>query len=504
MKKKIYLAIILIIVIIIGATILKISSNKNDYQIEEIEECQYYAYRENSQYGIINKEGETIVQAKYTNIIIPNPEKDIFICYNGEKTEVRNSKNEEIFTEYEKVEPIKLKNVVSTLSYEKSVLKYKKEGLYGLIDFNGKIITKNTYNAIENLQPTEGKFIVTKDGKYGVIDLKGKQIIEPKYDQIISDGYYTENSKYKKSGFVVANKTEEGYRYGYINYEGKKILDEKFNDIERISKEDKNIYLIASENGQYGLYKNSKKTIPHEYQSITSEDEEIVILNKNKKYGVATLNGKIIIDVDKEKVETKGIYIYASTPNDKTVYDKNGKVIDINYDRSIYETENENYRISTLRNNNITYYGIIDKDGKQLVEEKYRYIEYIFKDYFIATDEEGNLGIINSKDQKMLEMKYSTLQKIKGKNIIQAVSSETNITEIYSEDLEKTLSAEKPTINTQEDYIVVIANDEETYIDKSGKKIQNTANLKSINYPDEIKQYQKIQTSIENVYYVKK
>ena len=56
---------------------------------------------------------------------------------------IRNSQKEEKFTEFEKVEPIKLKNVASILCYEKSVLKYEKDGLYGLIDFNEKKITKN-------------------------------------------------------------------------------------------------------------------------------------------------------------------------------------------------------------------------------------------------------------------------------------------------------------------------------------------------------------------------
>ena len=109
--------------------------------------------------------GKEIIAANYKNIVLPNPEKDLFVCYNeNDDAEILNAKGEKIFTEYEEVKPINLKNVASTLSYEKSILSYKKDGLYGIIDFDGKVLTKNLYDSIENLQPTEGKMLVSKDG----------------------------------------------------------------------------------------------------------------------------------------------------------------------------------------------------------------------------------------------------------------------------------------------------------------------------------------------------
>ena len=263
MKKKILIVLLILVAIIAGIFIIKnINSRKYDYKIEEISEFNYYIYQENNQYGIIDKNGKKIIDANYSNLIIPNPEKDIFVCYAGDKAIILNSKNETQFTEYDEIIPIKLKSAASTLAYEKSVLIYRKDGLYGLIDFNGKKITKNIYESIENLQPTEGKFLVSKDEKYGVIDLKGNEIVKPEYDKIVSDGYYTQKDKYKKSGFVVYKKTDDGYKCGFITYNGKSILDTKYNEIERISKEDdKNIYLIAAENGKKGLYKNSKNII---------------------------------------------------------------------------------------------------------------------------------------------------------------------------------------------------------------------------------------------------
>ena len=177
-------------------------------------------------------------------------------------------------------------------------------------------------------------------------------------------------------------------------------------------------------------------------------------------------------------------------------------MVDINFNRTIYKTESNEYKISTILNNNITYYGIMDKDGNKLVDENYRYLEYLYKDYFIATDENGNLGVINSKGKVILDMKYSSLQKIKGKNIIQAV--ENNISEFYSVEMKKIEEVEKPSVFVEDDYIVVASGDKKIYLDNDGKVIEDTSNLKRESYPDIIGDYNKEQVTVENVYYVKK
>lgn len=504
--KKILIAIILIIIVIAGIILVKINMNdKYDYEIEVISEYNYFIYRNNQKYGVIDKDGNTVIEANYTKVIIPNPQRDLFFCYDGDTAKVFNLEGQELFTEYESVAPIKLKNVASALAYEKSTLMYQKDGLYGIMNFEGEEITKNIYNSIENLQPTEGKFLVSIDSKYGVIDLKGNTLVDAEYDVITSDGYYTESDSYKKSGFIVANKTDDGYKYGYISYNAKNILENQYNEIQRVTKEDdKNIYLIVSENGQFGLYNRSKKIIENEYQDISYDDNiDLLMLQKNKQYGIATFDGDVIIPVENDKIESKGIYIYAEKSNDKKVYDTQGNEVNINYNRSIYKTENEDYMISTILNNNIIYYGITDKNGNQLVNEEYRYIEYLYKNYFIATDENGNLGVINSDGKIIVDMKYSSLQKIKDKNMIQAMDAETGMTEIYSQDMQIATQTQDNNIQIQDDYIIVSDSEKETYLDNNGTIIQDTSSLKKTGFPETIGEYKKEQITIENVYYEK-
>ncbi len=381
---------------------------------------------------------------------------------------------------------------------------YKKDGKYGLIDMNGKKITKAIYDSIENLRPTEGKFIVSKDGKYGCIDVKGNKLVDVKYDKIDSDKYYTKEDTYKKSGFIVAEKQENGYKYGYINYKGKKILDLKYNEITRIILDDKDVYTIVSENDKYGLCKDDKIIMPIDYQNISyNEKLKLLIIEKNKKYGVADLNGKIILDFKYEKIENKGIYMYAKTGETTEVYDANGNKIEIEPNRSIYETENENYKITTISNNNITYYGIVDKNQNKLVDEKYRFIEYAFENYFIATNENGDLGVIDNKGNTILEMKYKSLQKIKEKNIIQGVNKETNKTEFYQTKMQKVLEIDSPSVQAQDEFIVISTAQERIYLDKNGNKIEDKSKIQQENLPEKIGEYTKKQVTIDSIYYSK-
>ena len=301
------------------------------------------------------------------------------------------------------------------------------------------------------------------------------------------------------------NKKEDGYKYGYISYTGKKILDVKYNDIERIQLKDENsIYLIVSENGKYGLFNKSKKVLENNYQKIIYDDNvNLLFLQKNKKYGVASLNGKIIIDVNCDEVFSRGIYLYVSNSGNNKVYDSNANIIDINFNASIYNTQNDDYKISTLLNNNITYYGIMDKNGNKLVEDKYRYLEYLYKNYFSAIDDQGNIGIINSNGKTIIDMKYISIQKMKEKNIVQAIDS-NGVSEFYSETMEKVLEIQRPNISIQDDYIIISNEENKIYLDNNGNIITDISNLKKENYPIQIGEYKKEQINIEDVFYVKK
>ena len=505
MKKKSIIVLILVAIIVVAVIFIKRKTEKIEYTISNVEVYKYVKYKNGDNFGVIDRDGNIIIEAKYKKIEIPNPEKDLFICYKDENnTEVINSKEDRLFSQYDQVEPIKIKNIASTLCFEKSVLKYKEGDLYGLIDYNGKQITKNEYSSIENLQSTEGKFLVSKNEKYGVINMNGTKLVDTKYDQIATDEYYSEQTNFAEAGFIVSNTTNDGYRYGYIDFKGKKILNLEFNEIIRI-KEKKEVYLIASKNGQYGLYKAGKEIIKPEYQSIIYTENGALIIEKNGQFGIANKKGEIKVEPKYSEIEQNGIYLYAQSSRENDVYDSEGNKKDISFSKSVFEIENENYRITTLINNDVTYYGIENSQSATLVENSYNYIEYAFGEYFIVENKDEKYGVINANGREILEIKYDLIQKIRNKNILQISSRKNDKITLYSSKLEEAVSMKSAIIQNEDNFVKVYNKKETVILDKDGNKIDENSEIVQNDLkkklPEKIKDYKKQQITLDDVFY---
>ena len=92
MKSKNKLIVIFIILLILFAFfIYKVFAEDNKYKIkfEEINERDYFLVFDDK-YGVIDKNGDMIVETNFDMIQIPNPSKDIFICMNNYNAETGN------------------------------------------------------------------------------------------------------------------------------------------------------------------------------------------------------------------------------------------------------------------------------------------------------------------------------------------------------------------------------------------------------------------------------
>ena len=467
---------VLIIAIIVGVSAYFIYQNGKKYEIEEVKQYNYFSLRKDNLFGVIDRSGNIIIEPTYDDVKIPNPEKPVFVCYEGDSTKVLNERKEEILTDYDKVEPIQLQNTVNDLIYEKSVLKYQQDGKYGLIDFEGKRITKPIYDSIDSLNYKEGQLLVKQDGKTGVINIKGNTLIDIKYDQINVDGYYTKENGYNYSGYIVSTTTDQGYRYGYINYDGKLLLEPNYNQLSRVTQiqDNNNAYIICAENGRYGVIKNDENIIPNEYQSIEyDEGNNLFTIEKGKKYGIANIEGNIIVPTEYSQIDITGVYLYATNEQGVVVYNSDGTQANIDTNIAIINTSNEKYKIR-IDNSNGTKYGVIDKEGQQVIDEKYNYIEYLFDDYFIASTENSKLGIIDDKDNVKVEINNDLLQKIEGTDIIQTMTASDNVTRLYDKSLNKICEMANANIEVKDDYIKISNTEETKYFSKEGKELRNT------------------------------
>lgn len=479
MKKRyivgIVIAVIIILVVLSFVAYYFIQKNAREYEIAKVENYQYFVLKENNLSGVIDRNGNILIEPTYEEIRIPNPEKAVFVCYVENDSKVLNQNNEEMFSEYELVEPIRLKNVESDLMYEKSVLKYYQNGKYGLIDFEGKQITEPIYDSIDSLPYKEGELLVSQEGKTGVINIKGNLMVDISYGSIEVDGYYKDENKYKYAGYITSITTNEGYRYGYVNYKGQKVLENEYNEISRINDidDDENAYLISAKNGQYGVIKNKEQILNNEYQSIRYDGtNNLFVIEKSRKFGVADINGNVIIEPTYNQIDITGAYLYAQNEQGTTIFNSNGTEANINTNISILNTDSDKYKIR-INNENGSKYGVINESGEQVIEEKYNYIEYLYDNYFIVSNENSKLGVIDNKENEKIKIEYDSLTKLEGTDLIQTTISSTNVTELYDKSLNNICQMTNATIEKEENYIIIYNDTETRYFDYQGKELTN-------------------------------
>lgn len=486
MKKKVIIVSVCLIVILLLVILacFIFGGKEKEYNIEQVSGYKYFILNQNEKYGVIDAQGNILVQPNYDLVKIPNPSKGVFVCYEGNSTKVLNENSEEIDTEYQNVEPLTLKNVSTDLIYEKSILSYEEDGKYGIISLDGNRITKPIYDSIETLQYKEGELLIQKDGKYGVMNMNGYVIIEPEYDLISADGYYSEQEEYRKDGYIVSVTTDEGYRYGYIDSDGQKLVDTQYNDLKRMDYEDSdNIYIIAAQDGKYGLINAGKTVIPNEYQEITYIDEKnICILKKGRKYGVADLNGNIILPVEYSQVDVSGDNIYATDENnDRTVYDIKGNKLDIDANTVVLTVgTNKEYQINMKAVDAKTSYDLY-KNGQKVNQEAYNYIGYLFDNYFIVSKEDGKLGVIDDTGVTRVDLVYDSIQKVQDKKLVQATQSTSQKVVLYDENMTKLLEMENATITEEDDYICVQNSSDMKYVNNEGKVVESSEIFKNNN-----------------------
>lgn len=448
------LGVIIGIAVIIMIIISIINIVKNSNKKIEVKNYTYYTAYENGKFGVINNEGETVIDLSYDEIVsIPNNTKPIFICtYDVDdakgtyKTKAINEKNEEILTGYDKIEVIDNFDSKQNVWYEDNVLRVSKNGKYGMIDVEGKEICACEYDEITALKSVANNFIVKKDGKLGLINEKGQTIINAEYKNILTlkegykDEYIIVNADNKQgvistTGTILIEPIYDQVKYlGSTNLfavkqnntwklidiqEKKIIIDSGYEDFI----ETKSDNIIIKKDGKYGLItKTNEQKIEPQYEDLKIAFSIYYIAKKDGKYGVINLENETVIPFEYKNmtyVESGGFIQADKTDTETVIFDNNlgqkvtGIVSEINIEKGFIKvyTNNEykyyNFKLeeknpADLLTSNTLFlskkdekYGYVDKSGKVVVD-------YIYEDGteqnssgFSAVKKDGVWGSIN-------------------------------------------------------------------------------------------------------------
>lgn len=452
-KKVIGVIVALAVIIMVIISIVNIV--KNSGKKIEVKNYSYYTAYENGKFGVINNDGETVIEPAYDEMIaIPNNSRPIFICtYDVNdsdgtyKTKAINEKNEEILTGYDKIEAIDNSDSKQNVWYEDNVLRVSRNGKYGIINFEGQEVLPCEYDEITALKGVTSNFLVKKDGKLGLVNEKGQTIINTEYKNILTlkEGYKSEyvivnaENKYgviSTSGTILIEPTYEGVKYlgssslfavkqdntwKLMDTEEKKIIiDGGYKDI--VEAKSENI-VVVNNDGKYGVVsKENEEKIKPQYEDLKYAFSIYYIAKKDGKYGVINLENEEVIKFEyknMEYVENGGFIQADRTDTETVIFDNNlgqkvtGIISEVNTDKGYIKvyTNNEykyyNFKLEEknsfdLLTANTLFlskkdgkYGYVDKSGKVVVD-------YIYEDGteqnskgFAAVKKDGAWGSIN-------------------------------------------------------------------------------------------------------------
>ncbi len=432
--KKVFAVIIAIIVLIISIiAISKLFSRAKE--TKTLETPDYYAIYSENKWGILGTNGEIVINPMYQEMpIIVDNSKDIFLFTydldeqnNTYKTKVVNKNNEEILTQYDKVEALDNYDKSGNIWYEKEILKVQKDGKYGLIDLDGKEILAIEYDNITTLKGIENSIIIEKDGKKGLINNKGSKIADTEYSNILSYG------EDYKNGYITVNQEN---KYGIISFTGDKILENQYENIENIYGEK---YFVIKENGKQQLIdKQGNKIIEDGFDEIKQITNSGVIYTNQNKYGLMDYEKNNKIDAIYDNLKEINTDTFAATKDGKTgIIDKdqnekiqfNYKEINYNKKAGIYIADDENY-ISTIFNSNFEtkITGIVSElntdEGYMKIKQndEYKYYNFKFeeknikeilpKNKLYVSKENSKYGYIDNKGNKIIDNIYDNATEL--------------------------------------------------------------------------------------------
>ena len=452
LKKVLGVIVAFAVIVMVVISIIKlVKTSKNKM---EINKYSYYTAYQNGKFGVINNEGETVIEPTYNEIIsIPNNSKPLFICtYNVNdaegtyKTKVLNEKSEEMFTGYDKIEALDNYDSKQNIWYEDNLLRVSKDGKYGLIDFEGKEVLACEYDEITALNGIKGNVLVKKAGNVGLVNEKGQAIVPVQYKNIL-----TLKEEYKNE-YIIVN---ENNQYGLISTSGTVLIEPKYEMVKYINSstlfavkesgvwklintqdgsiiidggfddiiDAKGDSIVIVKDGKYGVInKNKEEIIAPQYEELKYAFSIYYIAKKDGKYGIINTENEIVKPFEYTSmvyIDNAGFIQADKSETETVIFDKNlgqkisGIISEINIEKGYikayinneykyYNFKFEEKNASDLLTSNTLFlskkdgkYGFVDKSGNIVVD-------YIYEDAteqnvcgFSGVKKDGVWGSIN-------------------------------------------------------------------------------------------------------------
>ena len=349
-------------------------------------------------------------------------------------------------------------------------------------------------------------FLFNKDNKWGVIDNNAKIIIEPTYNDAIM---IADN---KKDIFICTDKVdyEKGtYQTKVLNSKGKEVFTEydKVIPLENYDENnnlwyEKNV-LLVQKNGKYGLINfNGEKILDLNYDKIYTlkGTENTIIIEKDGKKGVVNHIGQIVVENKYDEINSLGkdtkLYIVKSNGkygidgileckyqdikqlNNKDIYcvkeNNQYKVID-KEGKVVFKEKFDN--IEDIKDNIIVYkynnkYCAYDLKTSKKLSETYKELKYTGNNLFIAKTKNA-YGIIDIKNETKIKQNYLNINYYKDVNIYELEEKNGDLNIILNGELKEFAKGIVNEVNYEKSFIKIWSDEGYNYYNLSGEKISS-------------------------------
>ncbi len=366
----------------------------------------YASVKINNKYGLIDTLGNFIIEPEYLSLsyfcngvviakkdekygLIDLEEKQIVDYTLGKITTLNNGlfleQVEEGVTLYHIDDPDKPMMTYQEINgFNKSLLRFKQNGKWGLMEMNGNIVLENVYDQIGYSK--DGLAVVKDEQRKGAIDAKGNLVFPLEFQDLAILEY---SVKAKKDG-----------QYYLYNKDGELTLDQPFISIYGFGPCD--LFLKAKlDDGYRVFYQDGSEVIPEiTFTNVREISDKFLVAEKDSLWSFYSIeSNKILGPYEKASRFYNGKAIV--TKNDRQMLiDRQAKVLSFGYDKIKREGD------LFLHKNNGKY-GIAYDLPLEELPGKYEVVKHMFADYFIVGNPTKQ-GMVKY-DQMIIPLEYDQI-----------------------------------------------------------------------------------------------
>lgn len=302
--------------------------------------ANYIILRRNGKYGVADTLGKMLIDPQYDGIepcMTDTTGIKLFIANkSGLVTLVNRSGAETFPPKYNKITPISTDGVLYSITSENGELRYgllSREGKIllepycrdfvniansnflrtektgqqneiGMATKQGKIILEPVYSYV-SASVEKGFINFSKDGKQGLIDQSGKIVMDPFYDKVQADSI---NQVIIIALEQKSDKPFRTYKYGMADYHGKVKVPLMYDELQKADR-----YYLSKKDDQYFLIDRFGKILrSFPYSYMLQANKYLIAMDKNNRYGVVDLLGKVKIPFNYMRIEPAGGFYFAA------------------------------------------------------------------------------------------------------------------------------------------------------------------------------------------------